>query len=524
MNVCARKVAIVGAGVAGLVAALELSGQGLDVSIYERGPRPGGKMREIEVGSARIDSGPTVLTMKWVFDEIFAAAGTSLEAHLRLHPLRILARHAWSSHERLDLYADLDATIDAIGRFANRAEAQRYRDFHATARDVYQALETPFIRAARPTVAGMIYNTRLDQLPTLLKIEPHASLWRQLARQFQDPRLRQLFGRYATYCGSSPYQSPATLMLISHVEQQGVWGVEGGMQRLAEALASLAEARGVKIICNGGVKEIVVQRGRATGLILADGEHLSADAIVVNADAAALAGGLFGAQAASATPSVAPSQRSMSALTWSLLASADGFPLARHNVFFGRNYAAEFHQIFNERKLPSDPTVYVCAQDQGLAAEQDPGATGHTPSAPREQRLFVLVNAPAHADSSPLSHEEIAKCEERTFEGLRRCGLQIRRLPERTALTAPADFHRLFPATGGALYGQASHGWMASFQRPGSRSRIPNLYLAGGSTHPGPGLPMAAISGRHAAAAILSDLHSMRRFQPVATVGGTSTP
>jgi 1-hydroxycarotenoid 3,4-desaturase len=185
---------------------------------------------------------------------------------------------------------------------------------------------------------------------------------------------------------------------------------------------------------------------------------------------------------------------------------------AHHTVFFSDDYEAEFDAIRGGRP-PADPTVYVCAPDR---VEADGAPLG-------PERLFCIVNAPANGDRSPFDPTEAGLCETRTFKRLERCGLSVRRRPESSVVTTPSDFARLFPGTGGALYGRASHGWTASFQRPGSRSRIPRLYLAGGSTHPGPGVPMAAISGILAAASLVSDLASTSTSRRAATRGGMST-
>jgi 1-hydroxycarotenoid 3,4-desaturase len=136
------------------------------------------------------------------------------------------------------------------------------------------------------------------------------------------------------------------------------------------------------------------------------------------------------------------------------------------------------------------------------------------------ERIFCLVNAPPTGDVRRFDPKEIEPCATRTFDHLARCGLRV--APEAMTVTTPADFARLFPATGGALYGRAPHGWRASFQRPGVRTRLPGFYLAGGSVHPGPGVPMAALSGRAAAACLVADLASTRRSSPVAMRGGTS--
>jgi 1-hydroxycarotenoid 3,4-desaturase len=237
--------------------------------------------------------------------------------------------------------------------------------------------------------------------------------------------------------------------------------------------------------------------------------------VIVNADAAAVAGGLFGAAVKPAVPAIAPASRSLSAVTFSMLAKASGFPLSRHNVFFSRNYRKEFDEIFGARQVPAAPTIYVCAQDRGAGAD-DTDRGGDAP-----ERLFCLINAPAIGDVRSLQPEEIDRCQDRVFNLSQQAGLVLQ--PTAMAVTTPADFHRLYPGTGGALYGQASHGWNASFTRPTARTKIPGLYLAGGSTHPGPGVPMAALSGRLAAATILEDLTSAKRSPSPATSGGMST-
>jgi 1-hydroxycarotenoid 3,4-desaturase len=309
--------------------------------------------------------------------------------------------------------------------------------------------------------------------------------------------LRQLFGRYATYSGSSPFQAPATLMLIAHLEQQGVWLVEGGMMRLADALSALAARLGAVMRFDAPVAEVIVRGGRAAAVALANGERIEADAVICNADYAALAAGALGRAVKGAVGGPKDDGRSLSAVTWTLSAATEGFPLTRHNVFFGRDYPGEFDAVFRHGRIPDDPTVYVCAQDR-------PG----TVSDGKTERLLVLINAPANGDRYKLSSAEIESCATRTFGLLERCGLTVHRRPEAITATTPADFETLFPATGGGLYGQAVHGSMAAFRRPGSRSAMPGLYLAGGSVHPGPGVPMAVLSGRLAAASLLQDLTS----------------
>lgn len=509
--VASERIVIIGAGVGGLVAALLLAARGCAVTLVERAAGPGGKMRSIAIDGRPIDAGPTVFTMRWVFEEILAATGRDLASELPMRRAEVLARHSWAGRGTLDLFADIDRSADAIGSLAGAAEARAYRDFCARAGAIYRTLERPFIRAAAPSLADLMRGARLKDL---MGISPFATLWSELGRHFRDPRLRQLFGRYATYCGSSPFRAAATLMLVAHVEQEGVWLVDGGMHELAKLLARLCVAHGAALRYRAEVSEVTMRDGGVTGVRLAGGEHLPANAVIANADIAAIAAGRFGAAIAGVAPAIDPSARSLSAATFMMVARTAGFPLERHTVFFSDAYEAEFEDIFRRHRTPERPTVYVCAQDRGDVV--DTATSG-------PERLFCLVNAPAMGDVAPDGEKEILQCEERMFHQLERHGLTIARDASHMVRTGPREFETMFPATGGALYGMASHGWMASFKRPGVRTRIRGLYLAGGSAHPGPGVPMAALSGRAAASALLEDWASNGRFHPVAMPGGMST-
>lgn len=506
-----HRVAVIGAGVGGLVAALQLAQRGLDVTLLEAADAPGGKMRQPVVDGAAIDSGPTVFTMRWVFEQIYASAGASLADELKLSALPVLARHAWNRHERMDLFADPAQSRDAIARFAGPAEAARFVQFCRQARTVYDALEGPFIRSQAPSLASMAGDLGLRGLAVLASLGPMSRLWDALRVHFHDARLQQLFARYATYCGSSPWQAPSTLMLVTQVELDGVWSVEGGMHALAASLAGLAQRRGATLRYGTRVASIDTAHGRACGVTLEGGERIAADSVVFNGDMSALGHGLLGDGPRRAAPPLAASKRSLSALTWSVHAETGGFALDRHNVFFQSDYASEFGDIFGHGRLPRTPTVYVCAQDRGAGL----------PS-PARDRLLVLVNAPAEG-SRTLTETEIDACERHSFSLLADYGLTVRRTPQNSLRSTPADFHRRFPGSGGALYGMATHGWMAAFARNGAKTRLPGLYLAGGSVHPGPGVPMAAMSGQLAAATLMARLDSTSRSRRVRISGGTST-
>ncbi|MGA0954595.1 MAG: phytoene desaturase family protein, partial [Burkholderiaceae bacterium] len=261
-----RQVVVVGAGMAGLAAAIDLAGQGVRVTLLEKDAQVGGKNHQKIVAGQAMDSGPTVITMRWVFEDLLASAGLRLDDFVELKPLPILARHAWSEDEWLDLFADEAQSVDAIARFSGPEEAARFQAFGQEARRVYHALEAAYIRAERPTMSSMSQDLGLRGLSLLAGLGPFASLWKSLGRYFHDPRLRQLFARYATYCGGSPWQAPATLMLIAYVEQRWVWAARGGMKALAQGLAQAAQKLGKQLQCDANVREILIEHGRARGV------------------------------------------------------------------------------------------------------------------------------------------------------------------------------------------------------------------------------------------------------------------
>jgi 1-hydroxycarotenoid 3,4-desaturase len=506
------KVVVIGAGVGGLSAALLCAARGLDTLVLESAGGPGGKLRSVEVAGRGIDVGPTVFTLRDVFEALFADCGGALGDHLTLRRAQRLARHFWTDGAQLDLYPDIEANAAAIRDFAGAREAEGYRAFAARAARIHAILDSAFMRASRPGPFTLSARIGWRRWRDLLAISPFETLWGALGGHFRDPRLRQLFARYSTYCGSSPFLAPATLMLVADVEREGVWYVEGGMIRLAEALAGFAAKLGARFRYGARAERLLVEGGRARGVVTSEGERFEADAVLFNGDVSALS--LLGRDAGAAAAPTPPKARSLSAVTFAGVGGVD-VPLIHHNVFFGDDYAGEFEAIFRRGRTPARPTVYVCAGDRG----DDDSSVGVEP-------LFCLVNAP-HTGAGSLDAEEIGKCETAAMDVMRACGATLA-WTERAA-TAPAEFAMRFPATGGALYGRASHGWRASFQRPGARTRLPGLYLAGGSAHPGAGVPMAALSGRQAALAMIADLTptgpaSTRRSLPAATSGGMSTP
>ena len=473
-----KRVTIIGAGFGGLSAALSLIAEGWDVTVIESADAPGGKARLID----DVAAGPTVMTMKPIFDALFARLGERLEDHVTLSQTDVIARHFWDDGSRMDLFADPMRSRDAVGQFAGAAAVKGFDAFRDEAHRIHDTLDAPFMKAGPTNPIGLSWRIGMANMGKLRGIRPWETMWSALGRHFPDPRLRQLFGRYATYTGSSPFAAPATLMLIAHVETLGVWLIEGGVQRLAGAMADVAQKHGVRF--HYGQQ----WDGRVDGPTVFNGDP------------------------AQVGKPLKPAARSMSAMVWTGRGDAAHFPLAHHNVFFSDDYAAEFAQI-KRGQLPASPTVYACAQDRD-------GGANATPSTPHE-RFQLIVNAPANGDTHTYSSKETDPCHKAIRDRFHRSGLTLKQIEG--LFTTPGGFESRFPGSGGALYGRATHGAFSAFLRPGPRTATANLYLTGGATHPGAGVPMATLSGLQAASALLADHGLTQRLHPVAMPGGIST-
>ncbi len=461
MHQASLRVCVVGAGVGGLAAAALLAARGAVVTVLERDAEIGGKARFVPAAAG--------ITMRDVFAEILAAAGGDFDT---LAPTRLdlVNRHIWPDGAVLDLGAESPAIEAALGAFAGAGTAQAWRGFAERAQRIWEVLAPPFVFAQRPSAIGL---ATTPGVATKLGVATLQPLWQALGTHFEQPRPRQVFARAAAYIGCSPLLAPATLMMITHIERQGVWQVQGGMLALARALAGLAEARGAAIRCNAEVAEVTTTGKRATGLRLAGGETLPADAVLVNADAPWLL--------ARSLPALAANARSFSAITWPLHATDGVEALAAQTVFLPDDPTAEYTELHYRQRLPARPTVQVAREGVALTA---------------------MVSAPSRADTRPPDAASIAALGHHVLAVLAAAGV---RAQFAGPPTTPADFARAFPGNGGAIYGPAIHGWGAAFQRPAARSPLAGLYLCGGGTHPGAGVAMAAVSARLAVNAILQD-------------------
>ncbi len=499
------EILVIGAGIGGLSAAVDLAARGARVRVLEAGPRPGGKAGLERVDGVAFDTGPSVLTMPDVFAALFERAGTRLEDQLRLRPLDPAFVYLWPDGTRLVLHAELDATLDSVRDGLGPEAAEDLQRFLRYAEGIWTAAAPNFVYGDAPRFTSVV-KMGLTDLGAVLKIDSLRSMARAIAAQVRSPKLRDLLGRYATYNGSSPYRAPATLNCISHVEiGLGGFGVEGGMYALVEALVRVAEGLGVELELDCPVARILRDAGGVRGVELADGGHRPGRAVVCNADAALVRARLLDGDARSGIP--ATIEPSMSGWTAVLAARPPAEGRIGHTVFFPEDYAEEFTDIFDRDRPPQTPTVYLCAQDvcHGRPGWDD----GARP-------LFVMANAPAEPARGTRDPEVWAGLEARTLARAREAGL-IAAEDRVVWRRDPAGLAARFAGSRGAIYGASSNSPTAAFKRPPNRlAGAPGVYLASGSAHPGGGVPLCALSGVAAARAVARDLDLGSTERPAA--------
>ncbi len=511
---------VVGAGVGGLAAALRLAAAGVETTLVERAPTVGGKLRTLSVGDAQIPAGPTVLTMPWAFEELFEAAGASFRERVPLVPLDPIARHFFADGSVLDLSSDPARAADDIGRFAGASEAAGHRAFLAHGKRIFDTVFEPYFRRPLPKLGELFSLAGLKMASSVTRIDAARSMWRALQDFFRDPRLLALFGRYATYVGSSPFAAPGTLNLVAWVEQAfGVHRVVGGIEHLARAIHQRFTELGGLTLLDAEVTAIERVGGAVSTVVLADGRVLPADAVIWNGEATALERLVEGDR----TPSALPS---LSAFLHLVVAKRLDAPLLHHTVVFPVDYRAEHDDLFTHARPPRDPTVYLCAPDrlgEIDGARIAPGLAGEVTA----ERLFMLTNAPG---ARPIDGPEEIRCRQRIRTTLARANLTIESIRAERVVT-PQDFAARFPGSRGSIYGAAQSSPFSALSRPSNaHPRCSGLFRVGGSVHPGAGLPMVTLSAAIACDAALRHLSrstststSPTSRRTTDTLGGTST-
>lgn len=516
-----KRVIVVGGGVGGLSAAVRLAHAGAVVTVLEKNDRVGGKLHLWDVEHPtrpgerfRFDTGPSLITLPQVFEQLFEAVGERLGDHLRLVRLDPIQKYVWADGTVLEARAEASAMEREVGRISP-GDVAGWRAFFERGRRIWDLSAEMFLWHAPEQLLKKKdepFNARkaLSMLTIPLRIGMFGRFSKLVEKHVKHPKLREVLYQYATYSGASPFLAPATLAVIPYAEMGfGGWYIDGGLYRLAEVLEGLIVGRGGVVRKGEAVSEVLVEagtggKGRVRGVRLAGergGEELAADAVVVNADVVYAYEKLIPAQwrRTYSDQTLAKIEPGGSGMVLLLGVEGRYEQLAHHTKFMPADYASDLRAMFETKTVPGDPCIYVCCSTKTDASQAPAGC----------ENLFVLCSAPALEGRSP----------DWTTEGPRYRDQVVRTLEHRFGLTGlsrrivvekrytPADLKRVYNANAGAIYGIGSNSRRTAFLRPPNRDRdVRGLYFAGGATHPGGGLPLVTLSGKIAAEMVGEDL------------------
>lgn len=489
-----KTVAVVGAGLAGLSAALRLAAAGYDVSLFEKNSLPGGKASQISLDSFRFDAGPSLLTMNFVLEELFSFINLKMDDHLTLLPLQTLCRYYYPDGSVINAHANPSQFADEVEAVTND-KASSVKDYLAYSKKIYDLTAGLFLFNSFKEPSTFLNFKALKTLLNINKIDPFRTVNKANESFFKDPRTIQLFNRYATYNGSNPYLAPATLNIIPHVEcSLGASLPDKGIHAIPLTLTKIAEALNIKIYTNSSVEKILHKDKEIKG-IRVNGTDEYFDIVVAGTDVNYTYRNLF------QNPEIKESNRyntltpSSSALVFYWGIKGYKSPLITHNILFSENYKTEFDDLFTKKITPKDPTVYLYISSKMIPADAPPDG----------ENWFVMVNAPYMAGQN---WEKEIKDQESTIKNKinRTLGINISDyISAKDVLTPPLIQERTNSYLG-SLYGISSNNRNAAFLRQNNRSGyFRNLYFCGGSAHPGGGIPLVLLSGKIAADLIRKD-------------------
>jgi len=474
---------IIGSGIAGLASAIRLKAKGYDVTVIEKNNYPGGKLSQIKNESFRFDAGPSLFTMPWLVDELFHIAGKNPKDYFDYYRKTELCNYFWEDGTRFTALADKQDFIQTATKVFGEKE-KNIQDYIDRAELKYKMTAGLFLEKSLHKVATYLSKETLEAIASIPKLHMSASLNALNKKSFKSEKLVQLFNRYATYNGSSPYKTPGIMSMIPHLEMNlGTFFPRGGMISITDSLYSLSLDIGINYEFSTSVSSILYRNKRAYG-VETDKGVFEADLVISNMD-------IFGTYHKLLPELKKPKrtlkqERSSSALIyyWGM---SQTFPeLDLHNILFTNDYKEEFDCLFNLKTLSNDPTVYINISCKDHPADAPEG----------KENWFVMINAPANYGQDweiliKRTRKKIIEKIERTL------GKEIRSKIECESILDPRSIELKTSSYRGALYGASSNSRLAAFLRhPNFSRQIENLYFCGGSVHPGGGIPLSLLSAK----------------------------
>jgi phytoene desaturase len=478
-----KKVLIVGSGIAGIAASIRLAVKGFQVEVFEANAYPGGKLSEIDAGGYRFDAGPSLFTLPELVDELFALAGLDPRDHFSYQRLEVICRYFWEDGQRLTAWSDLNRLVEEVesklGEPGERVRAALERSAY-----IYHHLSPLFMEKSLHLLATWFSKDAMKSYLKMGKLGIFSTMNQANEALFSNPKLVQLFNRYATYNGSDPYQTPATLNIIPHLEyNRGAFFPTQGMHEITMSLYRLALSLGVEFHFNSPVEEIVVEKGRAVGL-RSKGVLYPADIVVNNMDMVNAYKTILSKQKKPQKLLEQPKSSSALIFYWGI--KRDFPELGLHNIFFSDDYRAEFDSIFKKGETFSDPTVYINITSVHKPDDAPPGC----------MNWFTMINVPNNQGQD--WDQLIARARIDIISKINRIlKTDLEPLIEVEQILDPRSIESRTSSAQGALYGNSSNNRFAAFLRHANYSSdIKNLFFCGGSVHPGGGIPLALLSAK----------------------------
>ena len=493
MNLPPKKIVIIGSGVAALASACRLAYAGHQVRLFEASNRPGGKLVSITIGDFRFDAGPSLFTLPEVLDDVFVGCAKNPRDYYQYLRKKNICNYFFADGTAFTAPADAE-------KFAEDAEKtfgvpkRKTQQYLRASEEKYHSTAPIFLRKSLHKASTYFSRDVIAALKALPKLGLLSTLHRDNARVLGEQRLTQLFDRYATYNGSSPYQTPGIMSMIPHLEMGiGTFFPKGGMIRITEALFQLAKDLGVQFEFDARATAIRHNKKRVAGISLGE-RNVPADVVICNMDVVAAYRKLL--PDLRLPSKVAQAERSSSGIIfyWGIRGS---FPqLDLHNILFSGKYREEFEAIFQNKTLIDDPTVYINISSKEEKTDAPEGC----------ENWFVMINAPTNVGQD--WDQLIAQSKKNILQKIHRtlnCDIANSIMCE--TVLDPRSIESRTSSLGGSLYGTSSNSRMAAFLRHPNFSKIKGLYFCGGSVHPGGGIPLCLYSGK-----IVSDMitHDIR--------------
>lgn len=477
-----NKVAIIGSGIAGIATSIRLKAKGFDVTVYEKNSFPGGKLSSFKLGEFRFDAGPSLFTMPQYVDELFEISGENPKEHFKYKKKKIACKYFWEDESIFNAYSDKEKFYDECENKFN-VERKQIKKYLNKAKKKFDLTRKIFLEKSLHKINSFLNYETVKALFNLNIYQINKNLDEVNQKEIEEKHLVQLFNRYATYNGSSPYKTPGMMTLIQHLESHyGTYIPLKGMYDISNSLYRLAERKGVKFEFESEVEKIDIQNNQATGIIV-NNKLKRFDKIVSNSDVYSTYKYLLKEKL---NHNSLKQERSSSAIIFYWGIKKIYKQLDLHNIFFSDNYEKEFKYIFDENKIIDDPTIYVNITSKDVPADSPESC----------ENWFVMVNSPFNTGQdwekikNTLRSNIISKLERILKENISNNIVEER-------IYTPVDLESNTNSHQGSLYGISSNNKFSAFLRhPNFLKKIPNLYFCGGSVHPGGGIPLCLLSAK----------------------------